>query len=171
MSSSSPATWLLAQDASSLCIRFCSYISGLVTLVALQVLFIHELMQGMLVVRVVEAAQICSMCKGGFHGCSNSCGFDSCWHGEWKCSGGRDEGAQGLREEDDDDMALLHWMNFQLLDHDTCHSLIGQFNKWRIVTWHDLSASQFMSGKRGENRQRQGCRSRFSIGHLEQGSV
>jgi len=37
-----------------------------------------------------------------------------------------DEGAWGLREEDDDDdVALLHWLNFDLLDHDTCHSLIG----------------------------------------------
>jgi len=30
-----------------------------------------------------------------------------------------------LREEDDDDVALLHWLNFELLDHDTCHSMIG----------------------------------------------
>jgi len=54
------------------------------------VLFRRELVQGMLALYVVEAARICSMCKGGVHGCSNSCGFDSCWHGGCKCSGGRD---------------------------------------------------------------------------------
>ena len=32
-------------------------------------------------------------------------------------------------------------------------------------------SSWFISGKRGENRQRLGCRNRFSVAHLEKGSV
>jgi len=30
-------------------------------------------------------------------------------------------------------------------------------------------SSWFMSGKRGENKQRQGCRSRFSVAHFGKG--
>jgi len=41
-------------------------------------------------------------------------------------------------EVEGDDVATCYWLNFERLDAATCHSLIDQFNKWRISTWHDL---------------------------------
>jgi len=46
------------------------------------------------------------------------------------------------------DLHLLLACNFGTVNATTCHSLIGQFNKWRIATWHDL-VEWSLSGKRG----------------------
>jgi len=63
----------------------------------------------------------------------------SWWHRDGWLIQARVSGLWG--REEDDDVASFCWLNFKCLDVAMCHSLIGQFNKWRIATWHDLSAS------------------------------
>jgi len=38
--------------------------------------------------------------------------------------------------------------SYKVLDLDTCHVLVGQFNSWRIAIWHD-QVELGLSGKRG----------------------